>query len=315
MSANHRLVFATDFSRCSEQAFLHALSWAEKLKGELELVHCLASELDGYDLDTLPVMDLTAQRQVARDRAQQELARLVDQATRRGLLAKGEVLEGGPVAPALCDYVQARKADLLVLGTHGRRGLGRLFLGSVAEQVVRGATCPVFTVHETEAEPNTTVSVLVAPVDFSDGARKGARWALALARRFQVPLTLVHVLDPALEAGLFMPGAYPVVVSNTEQLKAGAELSLAKIRDEMVQGSDAAPPIELKVLYGSPPYEITDLAKSIPGAWIVMATQSHSGLERLLLGSTAERVLRLAAGPVITLGRQSEEAEAGLLAP
>lgn len=314
MSTTHRVLFATDFSRCGEQAFLHALWWAEKLHGELELVHSIASELDHYDLDTLPVVDLAAQHQLARTAASEQLEALVERARQRGVTARCEVLEGGPVPQVLCDYAVAKKVELVVVGTHGRRGLGRLLLGSVAEQVVRKAPCPVFTVHETEHEPRAAAASIVAPVDFSEGARAGADWALALARRFAVPLTLVHVLDPALEAGLFMPGAYPLMVSNTGELKATAEQSLARLQDELTKGSEGGIAIERKVLYGSPPYEITDLARSLPGAWIVLATHSHTGLERLLLGSTAERVLRLAPCPVITLGKQAVETRTGLLA-
>lgn len=315
MATPHRLLFATDFSRCSEQAFEHALWWTERLSAELLVVHCLASEIDAYDLDTLPVVDLAAQREVARGRALEGLEALAQKAAARGLRASVEVLEGGPVAVALCDLAAARKVDLVILGTHGRRGLGRFFLGSVAEKVVRTSTRPVFTVREAEAAPVPGVAAVIAPVDFSEGARQGAKAALALALRFGVPLHLVHVIDPALEAGLFMPGAFPVLVSNTGELKAAAELSLGRLRDELVAGLPAAPVVELAVLYGSPPYELTDLARGIPSAWIVMATQSHHGLERLLLGSTAERVLRLTSGPVITLGRGATEVASDLFAP
>lgn len=303
-----RLLLATDFSRCSAQAFDHALWWAATFRADLDLVHCQASPWEAYDLDTFPVVDLAEQRRQIEERTKGELSALAEKARLKGLHVVTEIVRDPSVSHGILAYAEAKNVDLIVIGTHGHRGLGRLLLGSVAEQVVRKAHCPVFTVHEREAEVVPAPRQILAPVDLSESSRRGARLAFELARRFEVPLELVHVLDPALEPGLYMPGAYPLMVTPSETLREGAEKALERLAGELLGQCPvgvAKPTVTWQVLRGSPPYELADLGKSVPGAWIVMATEGHTGLERLLLGSTAERVLRLSPCPVVTVGTRN----------
>ena len=100
------------------------------------------------------------------------------------------------VVGAVLDYADTVEAELIVLGTHGRRGLQRFLLGSVAEAIVRRASVPVLTVREHARVPEAIQHILV-PTDFSEDARMALREAARWAAHFRARLTLLHVLAPA----------------------------------------------------------------------------------------------------------------------
>ncbi len=146
MSTFRRIVHASDFSPASRPAFRRALDLARANRARLTLVHVYSTviPLMGEGYATAQVYD----RWLAdiRADAQRRLKRLVAQAKKRGVRAKGLILEGIP-HERIVRAARSTRADLIVLGTHGRTGLGRVFLGSVAARVITLAPCPVLTVR------------------------------------------------------------------------------------------------------------------------------------------------------------------------
>lgn len=142
----HRIVHATDFSPASQPAFRWAVELARGRRAELTLVHVLAPPMpvggEGYVPPRI-YQDVLAE---ARAEAQRLLAALAARARRAGARASTLLLEG-VAHEGIVRAVRRRRADLLVLGTHGRTGLARVFLGSVAARVVATAPCPVLTVR------------------------------------------------------------------------------------------------------------------------------------------------------------------------
>jgi len=149
MAGIQRITYATDFSPASLVAFPQALNLARLAAAELTILHVLPSPVTlfiegGY----IPqeVWDEMANSQ--RAQATQQMDRLVKQAVDAGVRTTTALVDGGGVpAQEIVRAAQESKADLLVLGTHGRTGVARLFLGSVAAAVVATATCPVLTVR------------------------------------------------------------------------------------------------------------------------------------------------------------------------
>lgn len=146
MKRVRRIVHPTDFSRASSAAFAKAVELAKENRAELLLVHVLLPPTpfigDGYVVPkTYEELEAAARRG-----AQRELARLLAKAKSAKAQAKAVLLEGVP-HDRITRLARARRADLIVMGTHGRTGLGKFFLGSVAERVVAGASCPVLTVR------------------------------------------------------------------------------------------------------------------------------------------------------------------------
>ena len=146
MTRYRRILHASDFSPASAPAFASAVAAARKDRAELLLVHVMGPVLppmgDGY-IAPLVYEDLD---RAARRQAQRQLDRLVRKARRAGVRVTPLLREGSP-ADEIARAARSKRADVVVMGTHGRTGLPRLFLGSVAERVVGTAPCPVLTVR------------------------------------------------------------------------------------------------------------------------------------------------------------------------
>jgi nucleotide-binding universal stress UspA family protein len=143
---SRRILHPSDFSSASGAAFKKAVEMAKAGRGELMLVHVISPVVavagEGY------ISPKTYEEIAASTRAwaQKQLGKLVAKAKTAGVRAKGSVLEGS-AHEQIARFARSRHADLIVMGTHGRSGLAKLFLGSVAGRVVAAAPCPVLTVR------------------------------------------------------------------------------------------------------------------------------------------------------------------------
>lgn len=146
MSRHRRILHPTDFSSASGAAFKRAIALAKADKAQLLIVHVLAPPMpisgEGYMPPNL-YEDLEAS---ARKYAERKLAALQVKARAAGVRASTLVLEGVS-HEQIVRAAKSKKSDLVVIGTHGRTGLAKLFLGSVASRVVAAAPCPVLTVR------------------------------------------------------------------------------------------------------------------------------------------------------------------------
>jgi universal stress protein A len=147
MARIRRILHPSDFSKASATAFTKAVELAKTNRAELVLLHVLAPTLalmggEGY-VSPKVYEDL---EQSARAYASKELARLVARAKKAGARAKA-VLRDGVAHEQIVRAARSPRADMIVIGTHGRTGLAKLFLGSVASRVVSTAKCPVMTVR------------------------------------------------------------------------------------------------------------------------------------------------------------------------
>ena len=146
MSRIRRVLHPTDFSRASTAAFKRAVEMAKGNRAELLVVHVMVPAVplmgDGY-VSPKVYEDLEA---AARSAAQKQLRKLVEKAKQAGARGKGLLLEG-VAHERIAQAARARKADLVVIGTHGRTGFAKLFLGSVASRVLAVSPCPVLTVR------------------------------------------------------------------------------------------------------------------------------------------------------------------------
>ncbi len=146
MKGVRRILHPTDFSRASGAAFLKAVALAKESRAQLLLVHVMLPPTpfigDGY-VSPKTYEDLEA---AARRSAQRELAKVAARAQKAKARVKAVLLEGVPY-DKIARVARSKRADLIVMGTHGRSGLSKFFLGSVAERVIARAPCPVLTVR------------------------------------------------------------------------------------------------------------------------------------------------------------------------
>jgi nucleotide-binding universal stress UspA family protein len=141
-----RILHASDFSPASRAAFVKAMDVARENRAELLLLHVRSIVIpvmgEGYvSAQTYEQLDRASRADTAK-----QLARLVGQAKKRGVRAKGLVAQG-IAHEEIVRAARRGKADMIVVGTHGRTGMSRFFLGSVAGRVVALAGCPVLTVR------------------------------------------------------------------------------------------------------------------------------------------------------------------------
>ena len=146
MKSFRRILHPTDFSRASAPAMAKALQLARRDGAELLVAHVLLPPAplvgDGFvSAGAYGALDVAARKD-----AQKRLAALVARAKKTKVRVKGLLLRGIPHLQ-IPHTAKLKRADLIVMGTHGRSGLSRLFLGSVAERVIRLAPCPVLTVR------------------------------------------------------------------------------------------------------------------------------------------------------------------------
>jgi nucleotide-binding universal stress UspA family protein len=142
------ILHATDFSAASRAAFVKAVDMARRGRAPLLIAHVLSPPMpvltgEGYVAPATWDVITRSYRQTA----QKKLDALVRRAKGAGARARGLLLEGTPAADAIVRAARARRAGTIVLGTHGRSGVARMLLGSVAARVVASARCPVMTVR------------------------------------------------------------------------------------------------------------------------------------------------------------------------
>jgi nucleotide-binding universal stress UspA family protein len=192
---------------------------------------------------------------------------------------------------ARCAREQA--ADLIVMGTHGRRGVAHVLLGSVAEKVVRIAPCPVLTIRQ--RRPDRTANVLVA-TDFSVAAEGALEYGRTVAHLFGARLHLLHVVD-----NYFLRP----VASDTHALVTSARSQLAA--QLTADDRSTLQAIESIETSDHPADAIVDYARNADIDLIVMGTHGRPAFDRLFLGSVAERVVRTAPCDVLTVRHPAGE--------
>jgi nucleotide-binding universal stress UspA family protein len=208
------------------------------------------------------------------------------------------VIEHGRVADRVLECALSLPADLIVMGTHGAGGFEHLVLGSVAEKVMRKATCPVMTVppraHTTSQLP---FKRLLCPVDFSDASLSALERALSIAQEGEAQLTILHVLE-------WRPGDEPLTNRpiNVPEFRGQLEHDVARQLQALVP--DSVPHGRrptTRIAHGKGYREILAVAAEEHADVIVMGVHGRNPLDMMLLGSTTNQVVRRATCPVLTV--------------
>lgn len=189
-----RILLATDYSEASQRALAIALVLGHQRGAELLFVHAIPPAPKGpVPLDPLP-------RELDRDQIEaEECMRRVVQSAETGGVTYRTAIEYGRVWDVISAEIVRNDTDLLVLGTHGRSALKKLALGSVAEEVLRLADCPVLTVGPKVAPSVSHIAELrtiLFATDFGPASARALRYAVALTEESGARLIVVHMLPP-----------------------------------------------------------------------------------------------------------------------
>lgn len=308
MTFDHLLV-PTDFSASADAALNHAVTMADRFQATLHLLHVVNDPGTGlYGLgDAKAQIDRLKAR--AESQAQQRLQDIVRDTSAVDIHTSVPQRVDLSVADAIQEYVGTRGIDLVVMGTHGRGGLGQLVLGSVANTLIRRSTCPVMTVRErdevSESSPEVNYKNLLAPIDFSDHSHTALRLSKELTGRYGATQHLLFVAERRVLPTFSDTGIPGVgVVEMDPDIVSNAEVALEELNDE-VGGPDVES--EYHVREGDVAQDIVDFAETNEVDLIVMATRGLTGIDRFVLGSNTERVVRTAPCPVLTVPTTSDE--------
>lgn len=287
------ILVPTDLTENAAGALRHALALARHTGAELHLLYVM-EEGGGGKRPGLPQLNSVYDR--LKEAVSVELRLSAGAGSQSGLQIEQHVERGVSAAPAILDYAEQHDVDLIVMGTRGRQGGERFLIGSTAERVVRFARCPVLTVGPGDGHVPGLIKRILVPVDFSEHAAAALKQAKILANHFEAHLDLLHVVEPIVQ---------PVFYGDDV---AGFELSAPRLEEkgraelkrlyEKTKGPSG--PWRAHVVRGQPARAIAAFARDYGTHLIVQSSHGLTGLGYALLGSVAEKVVRLAPCPVLT---------------
>ena len=283
-----------DFSEFSIRAYHYALSLAEHYRAKLVAQHIVELWRYPYADYVASTGDYAEFSRALRDGGKQQLQEFVKSHSHDEMEPELVVHEGA--APdSILSFAQARKTDLIVMGTHGRRGYDRMVLGSVTNRVMRRAPCPVLAIcrppHDSSAAGEERgcvhhLSRILFCTDFSDNSERALNYAISATAEYAAELTLLHVLE---EIPTPAKGGEAMATA-TEQL------------DKLVpQEGRKTLTIKTAVRIGKPYRQIIQLAMEAQIDMVVMGVRGRGALDLAVFGSTTYRVIQLGPCPVLAV--------------
>jgi nucleotide-binding universal stress UspA family protein len=294
----NKVLFPTDFSRCANQALPHAIKLAKQYNAEFHMLHAVVLHEDDPHNPAYHFPDKEEINKRLKDITAAEMNAVLKDFDTESLETKQEQRWGISAAPVILEYAVDNKIELIVMGTHGRRGLGHFFLGSVAEEVVRLSPCPVLTVREREEEADIeSIEHILIPTDFSVHSQKALTYAKEIAKLYGSKLQLLHVIEETVHPAFYVTGKTSIF-ELVPDIKTKSIQAMEKQLDE-TEGSEIGASID--VVEGRAATEIIKFAETHRSDLIVIATHGLTGIEHMLIGSIAEKVVRQAQCPVFTV--------------
>jgi nucleotide-binding universal stress UspA family protein len=281
-----------DFSEGSAKAYDYAYSLALRYGAKLYVEHVIDLLPNSYAYDNFPEAAASNLYWNLSQGAEERLTRMVKRHSPNGLQAE-MIIHKGFVPESILSLAHKERADLIVMGTHGRRGLDRLVMGSVTEHILRKAPCPVLAVRKpchdfvSPEQPQELVHLrkILLTTDFSTCAADALKYALSLAQEYNAELTVLHVLQD------FYEEKTPLAVA-----KAHRDL-------EALIPLDARNWCTVKTLVrmGKPYQEIIQVAAEGEADVAVLGVRGRSAADLAVFGSTTHRVLQLGPCPVLAV--------------
>jgi len=280
------ILLATDFSSCSETALSYAIGMSRHCGSTLHTVSVIPPDInaDVYLQDPLYL----------RHSAENKMANLVKSGLFKGIKHHELVKEGfGSISEVLLELIGRFEIDLIVLGTHGRGGIKKLVLGSVAEQIADSAYCPVLTVGPhipSKLGPELKLRRILYATDLLPGSARALTYALWLVEHEHGHLTLLYVLKMPTD----VPSGYP---------EAERDTATKRLAELLPPETTLSVETEFIVEIGASAEHILKVAEDQGADLIVMGPHhtSHPGVSAHLPWVTLHQVLCRARCPVLTV--------------
>lgn len=281
----------TDFSETANHAVEQAIELSVRYAAELHLCHVVEVRGNDWAATTGVLQDYL--KELEHD-ADELLALKVDALRGNEVNVRYETGRDETAFDGIERRVKELKPDLVVMGTHGRTGVDRLLLGSVAEKVLRYVPINLLALNRKAPliRANRAFEKILVPVDFSDFSRR----ALEMAVNLLAPageLHVVHVVASPIHPSFYAGGI-------TQLFQLDPELP-NRIRDRITEWLGGQPVNSIVVREGDVYTELEAVREDISPQLIVMGTRGLTGLDHLLVGSVTEKMVRISEIPVLTV--------------
>ena len=292
-----RMLITLDGSEISEVVFPYAKELAGRIGLEVILLHVHSPE----EGEAAPLHQAYIERKAE---IMKQLAAEVQQKTATGqrdkaIQVRGELITGYP-AEEILRYADENNIDLILMATHGRSGVRRWVMGSVAEKVLQASKVPIWLVRAGISQektrhkwPKGTMLVLLDGSRLAEAVLPHVKTLAKQQNAEPVDVVLFGVCEPLVESGYYIPD----VPMRLEELKK----YLAKVEKQL---KDAGLSVRSEVRKGKPAEQIIEYASEKSFNLIVMSTHGRSGLGRWVFGSVASKVLHEASTPILLIRPQ-----------
>lgn len=299
-----KILVPTDFSAHSEEALKAGLRLKSDFGAQITVLHVFdVSEILGLGWT---VYGKSLEAEVI-SRMESDARKALNEFVKKAGAKESEVItlvtKGRPFVEVV-RLARNENMDLIVMGTHGRKGIEHLLMGSNAEKVVRKAHCSVLTIKRVEERKKShfPLSKIIVPTDFSLTSERAMSMALKLAQKYNADILLLHIfadlkVQEAIQWTEYLP---------TTQTELELEEGIRKRAEEEMSAFVTKFPIgdvkiATRILSDVPQRAIVETAIRENADLIVIGTHGRSGLNYLLMGSTAEKVVRTSLCPVLTV--------------
>lgn len=295
-----RVLIPLDGSELAEKVVPHLVRLVAAERTEILLISALSRAIPAFADLAIPALDEVIT--LAGSEIEDSVSRVEGQLRQLGFSVSRQYLLGLP-SDCILQMAEEEHIDLIAMSTHGRTGVGRALLGSVADQVVRHTQKPVLlTSSKTVSRTEPSLQTVLVPLDGTRFAESALPFAQRFAQEQGATLLLLRVIEPPnLSEPELMSGSSQSLEVIQESLVKIATSYLERIRRRLqLAGVNATQQVEM----GQPAFAITQTANSENVDLIVMSTHGRTGIERLVYGSVASQVIHDATCPILFLHGQ-----------
>ena len=293
-----KILVPVDFSKTSDKAVDYALFLAEKYRAKVTLFHAVVLLQEDVDEDEhLKAYETIIEKK--EEKRRKYLKSHEAKGARLGVQIDSVLMRGITPAETILNFIEDKKFDVIVIGTHGLSELMKWWLGSVAEKIVRYSPIPVITVHK-DFKRKPAIRKVLFPVDLSEHSKMAVKKGMRLISTFDAKPTLMFVVEQQQHPFYYMQSSEPILKSNPA-------LKKQLMKNLMAMAGSQKEKAAYHLAEGKPHKQIEAYANTKNIDLIIMASHGMSGLEHFLIGSNTERVVNVAPCPVLTIPVRSQQ--------
>ena len=278
-----------DFSEFSVTAYHYAVSLAEHYKANLVVLHAIELRKYPYADYVASTGDFASFSKALSEGGDAKLREFLKKHSREAVEVQ-RIIDQGNASDLILTFAQSHNIEVIVMGTHGRRGFDRLVLGSTTDRVMRRASCPVLVVSNPSHNVMTTgpdgrhrLTRILYCTDFSNNSERALGYAISLTAEYGAELIMLHVAEGARD----LARAEAIVSAHTEELISGDQRKNLHLT--------------VAVRFGKPYEEIVRYAMEGQTSLIIITARGGDAVDRAVFGSTTYRVIQLGPCPVLAV--------------